>query len=178
MNDTDTSLRDLADDLDRISADILAVREEHDPIAALAVIAGELRKQATAAPPRPDVTRNVDWIIRAVMPGHPAEPGLYQSWYVAAERDDGCGDWVTWEAYLPETGRLAYTAGHYEVVHSPAENKRLALADLAVRAGLLRGVALRVADEVASSHRPDLQLPADREDRRMAARLRKWATAQ
>lgn len=94
------------------------------------------------APPVPGITENAGYVIRAVLPGHPAEPGLLESWYVAAERAED-HEWVTWEAYANDVpgyeGRLAYNAGHYfgGTAH-PDTNKRAALLDLARRAGIIR----------------------------------------
>jgi hypothetical protein len=124
-----------------------------------------------AAPPRPDYTRNQDFIIRAVMPGHPATSITLKSWWVAAERDDGSGDWVTWEAYRSDgaqAGQLAYSGGHYETGPDAGVNRNRALADLAVRAGCMRGIARQIAGEVMS------WTYAPAEDRRMARRLLKW----
>ena len=127
----------------------------------------------TTAPPAPDVTVNAGYIVRAVMPGHPAEPGLLASWWVACE-DAQRGAWVTWEAYAMDgerAGFLAYNAGHYFTREGHPEdagaNKRKALADLAVRAGTMPQMALRIADEIIG--RPD----SSDEDRRVTRRLRK-----
>lgn len=134
------------------------------------------RAARTMAPPAPDVTQNAGYTVRAVLPGHPAERGLLQSWWVAAERADD-GEWVTWEAYALDhpgkIGTLAYNSGHYfNAVSGPsglgrAASKRRALADLAVRAGLTREIALRIADEMT---RPGHDTTA--EDKRAARRLR------
>lgn len=96
--------------------------------------AGELAAEAerearTMAPPVPGVTQNAGYTVRAVLPGHDAEPGLLASCYVAAEGPGGA--WVTWNAYTREDGHLSYDAGHY--FHGP-DARRLGLADLAERA--------------------------------------------
>jgi hypothetical protein len=129
----------------------------------------KIRAEQTA-PPRPDFTVNQDFTVRAVLPGSPAEPGYRQSWWVAAERASD-GAWVTWAAYrnADQGGKLSYDGGHYETVRSAAENKDRALADLAVRAGLMPGVAREIAWEVLSlTH-------AEPEDKRMGHRLLRWA---
>jgi hypothetical protein len=130
----------------------------------------------TMAPPVPDVTRNVSYTVRAVMPGHPAGSGLLASWWVAAE-STADNQWVTWEAYKmdgSQAGRLAYNAGHYFGGPDQAVNKRGALADLAVRAGTMPEMARRIAEEVMRYDRSE-NWPVPPEDKRMAARLRKWA---
>jgi hypothetical protein len=132
------------------------------------------------APPVPGVTVNAGYTIRAVLPGHPAGDGLLESWWVAAEQD---GLWVTWEAYRldgSQAGRLAYNAGSY--FQSPTRacreglNQTRALGDLAVRAGLMSEMAARIANEVTRYHAvTGPYTTGEREDRRMASRLRKWA---
>jgi hypothetical protein len=132
------------------------------------------------APPVPGVTRNAGYVVRAVIHAHDAVPGLLAAWWVACESDNGA--WVTWNAYMrdgTEAGQLAYDGGHYftgpghldhRALHdgySP-DNKQAALTDLAIRAGLMRPVALRVADEI------DAWTYAEPEDRRMASRLRRY----
>lgn len=136
------------------------------------------------APPVPGITANAGYVIRAVLPGHPAGNGLLESWWVAAEREGG--EWVTWEAYAldgEQAGRLAYDAGHYyNGTAHPDTNRKAALADLAVRAGLTAGVALRIADDVLRRTDPEapwasLNDNKDRAgDRRMARRLRAYFT--
>jgi hypothetical protein len=126
---------------------------------------------ARMAPPAPDVSRNAGYTIRAVLPGHPAMAGLLESWWVAAE-DAERSQWVTWEAYRmdgSQEGRLAYNAGTY--FHGPdqSDNKRRALADLAIRAGAMRAMAERIAGEMISG--PDVTA----ETRRAARGLRRWA---
>lgn len=137
------------------------------------------RDARTMAPPVPGVTANAGYTIRAVLPGHPASDGLLASWYVACEAESISGAWVTWTAYaLDHPGRegyLSYDAGHYYDGPDPADNRDRALSDLAIRAGLMSGVGLRIAEEVTRYH--DLTAPfttGQAEDRRMAARLRKW----
>jgi hypothetical protein len=130
--------------------------------------------------PVPNVTRNTGKVVRAVIDGPPRERGSLKGWWVACE-DPETGDWCTWACYAQDgsmTGRLSYDAGHYFTSPDRAENKRRALADLAVRAGLMRGVAVRIADEVVRWQTPPYSLLTNeaREDRRMARRLRKWAT--
>ena len=99
---------------------------------------------ARMAPPVPGITVNAGYVIRAVLPGHPAGNGLLESWWVAAERGkpgDEDHEWVTWEAYAldgDQAGRLAYNAGHYFYSGAPAANKQDALLDLARRAGIIR----------------------------------------
>ena len=173
MNSTDT--RSLADTTTRPLTDILAdlnaarsgtaainlYHELEDTLnARLAPLPeGEAERMAaeadraarTMAPPAPDVTRNAGYTVRAVLPGHPAEPGLLESWWVAAEDADRSA-WVTWEAYKmdgTQAGKLAYNAGTYfDTASDPEVNRRRALADLSVRAGLMPTVALRIADEM------------------------------
>jgi len=140
----------------------------------------ELVRQVAAllARPIPDVTRNASYTVRAVMSGHPAEPGLLASWWVAAE-SDADNQWVTWEAYAldgSQAGRLGFNAGHYFGGPDQAVNKRGALADLAVRAGTMPEMAHRIADEVMR-YAGNVNSPAVApEDKRMANRLRKWAS--
>jgi hypothetical protein len=133
----------------------------------------DIRPEKTA-PPRPDVTSNQGYTIRAVLPGSPATPGLLHSWYVAAQQDDG-RQWVTWMAFRLDgstDGQLGYTAGHYFYEPDAAENQRLALGDLAVRAGLMPVIARQIAGQVTA------WTYAPAEDKRMASRLLKWAGDQ
>jgi hypothetical protein len=136
------------------------------------------RAARTMAPPAPDVTRNVGYTVRAVMPGHPAGSGLLASWWVAAE-NTADSQWVTWEAYALDGSRagfLAYNAGHYFGGPDQAVNKRGALADLGIRAGTMPDTALIIADEVMR-YAGNVNSPAVApEDKRMARRLRKWAS--
>ena len=119
------------------------------------------------ARPIPDVTVNVGYIVRAVLPGGRKENGLLETWWVAAENDTG--DWVTWEAMALDgefAGRLGYNAGRYFTdPDAPAANQRGALADLAVRAGQLPAMAHEVAAEITS-------FAPSAEDKRAARRLR------
>jgi len=104
--------------------------------AARELAAEAAREARTMAPPVPGITQNAGWTVRAVLPGHDASPGLLRSWWVAAEQDGG---WVTWEAYEldgSQAGKLAYNAGHYYDMNSPASNRHQALANLAERAGI------------------------------------------
>lgn len=131
----------------------------------------------TMAPPVPGVTRNAGYTVQAVMPGGPAEPGSLAYWWVACE-DAERGAWVTWEAYAMDgrlAGHLAYNAGHYYTGPDPAGNKSQALADLAVRAGTMTQMALRIADEITRYHGDGPYTASEKEDRRMASRLRRWA---
>lgn len=141
---------------------------------ALAAEAAEAAR--TMAPPVPGVTVNAGYVIQAVMPGHPAEPGLLQCWYVAAERRRA---WVTWEAYMLDgerAGFLAYNAGHYFTGPDQAVSKRAALADLAVRAGTMPEIARRIADDVVRyhpEHGPWTLI--QKRERQLAGALRTWA---
>lgn len=89
------------------------------------------------ARPIPGETVNVGYVIRHVIDGHPAEPGLLRSWWVAGEREDGA--WVTWEAAALDgsmSGSIGYNAGDYFGNDDPAVNRRRALRSLAERAGV------------------------------------------
>lgn len=140
------------------------------------------RAARTMAPPVPGVTRNAGYIVRAVIYDHPHANGLLEAWWVAAEHPDG--RWVTWHAYKQDgsrAGTLSYDAGHYydNPVHSE-QNKRAALADWALRAGLMIPVAQRIADQILAdtdSNRYPYATPDKNrtENRRMARRLRQWA---
>lgn len=150
-------------------ADELAAEAEHD--------------SRTMAPPVPGVTRNAGYTVRAVIHAHDAERGLLANWSVAGENPE-TGAWVTWNAYMQDgtrAGKLSYDGGHYfNAVSGPsglarADNRRRALADLAIRAGTMSDVGLRIAHEITRYH--DVTGPytsGEREDRRMASRLRKW----
>lgn len=144
------------------------------------------RAARTMAPPVPGVTANAGYTVRAVICLHPHQNGLLESWAVACE-DPERGVWATWTAYALDhpgrIGQLAYDTGHYfDMVSGPsglgrADNKRRALADLAIRAGLMSEIGLRIADEITRYH--DLTGPyttGRTEDRRMARRLRKWCS--
>lgn len=140
----------------------------------------------TMAPPVPGVTRNAGYTVRAVIHAHDAERGLLANWSVAGENPE-TGAWVTWNAYMQDgtrAGKLSYDGGHYfNAVSGPsglarADNRRRALADLAIRAGTMSDVGLRIAHEITRYH--DVTGPytsGEREDRRMASRLRKWCQA-
>jgi hypothetical protein len=186
--------------LDRHWASVVSRMDNTDGLIAIATLASTVRDKIrplpegeaerlaaqaerdarTMAPPVPGVTVNAGHTVRAVLPGHPAGSGLLESWWVAAELDRL---WVTWEAYRldgSQAGRLAYNAGHY--FQSPTRacreglNRTRALGDLAVRAGLMPEMAARIADEVTRYHAvTGPYTTGEREDRRMASRLRKWA---
>jgi hypothetical protein len=121
------------------------------------------RAARTMAPPVPGVSQNSGYTVRAVIHMHDAEPGLLEQWVVACQGSSG--EWVTWNAYS-QGGRLAYEAGNYFGSTGERANRRAALADLAIRAGTMSDVGLRIAHEVTRYH--------DIEDRRMASRLRRW----
>ena len=129
--------------------------------------------EASQAVPIVDVTVNAGFTIRAVMPDTPG------SWWVAAE-DTGRGVWVTWLCAAGTgdfAGTLGFAWGNYFGSPDPGLNRLRALADLAVRAGTMPGLAHRIADEILQWHPPaygDLTSDA-REDRRMARRLRQGA---
>jgi hypothetical protein len=132
------------------------------------------RAARTMAPPVPGVSQNSGYTVRAVIHMHDAERGLLANWSVAGENPE-TGAWVTWNAYMQDgtrAGKLSYDGGHYfNAVSGPsglarADNRRRALADLAIRAGTMSDVGLRIANEVTRYH--------DIEDRRMASRLRRW----
>lgn len=185
--------------LDRHWASIVSRMDNTDGLVAIATLANVVRDQIrplpegeaerlaaqadsnarTMAPPVPDVTVNGNYTVRAVLPGHPAERGLLQSWWVACQETTDGGHWVTWEAYRmdgPSAGHLAYNAGHYFHSPDPAANRTRALGDLAVRAGLMSEMADRIADEVTRYHAiTGPYTTGEREDRRMASRLRRWA---
>lgn len=135
-----------------------------------------------AAPPRPDFTVNQGFTIRAVLPGHPPEPGLLESWWVAAERAED-GEWVTWEAYRldgEQAGKLGYSSGDYLGGTDPDRNRHDAMTDLARRAGLIPGIARHItADLLESADAKDRAAgralaarygPADRVEHGMARR--------
>ena len=127
------------------------------------------------ARPIVDETVNAGYVVRHVIDGSPASPGLLKTWWVACESTDEPGSWVTWEACAldgSQAGRLGYNAGHY--FQSPTRacrdglNRRRALADLAKRAGALPDIARLAADEM------DSDLHAPHEGRRAARFLRKY----
>ena len=144
------------------------------------------RDTRTMAPPVTGVTRHNGYIVRAVICCNPKVPGLLEAWWIAGEDPDN-GHWVTWNAYAgdpagSQAGRLSYDGGHYfDAPSGPsglarADNKRRALADLAVRAGTTPEIARRIAAEVTRSH-PEhgpWNLTQKRE-RRLASALRQWA---
>jgi hypothetical protein len=126
-------------------------------------------EDALLSRPIPGVTRNAGYTVRAVMPDG-------EAWWVAAE-DPARGDWVTWHCAAGTgdfEGKLGYAWGNYFGSSDHAANRQRALADLAARAGTTRTMAVRIADEITRYHRPPLT-PAEREDKRTASRLRKWA---
>lgn len=188
MNATTThrSLADILADLDGVSTAgqrltlarelETAVRAQLAPLPdgeAEAMAAQAEAAARTMAPPVPGVTRNGSHVVRAVIYAHPHQDGLLESWFVAAE-DPERGEWVTWNAYRrdgSQAGTLSYDAGHYFAHPAGSKvNRRDALADLAVRAGLMPEMAGRIANEVEGYHGF-----TPREDVRMARRLRKWA---
>jgi hypothetical protein len=127
------------------------------------------RAARTMAPPVPGVTRNAGHVIRAVI----TASGRDTAWFVAAE-DPERGQWVTWRAEMfrsgERAGQLACSAGNY--FRTPDARQR-ALADLAVRAGVMPGIGLRIADDILC--RPGTALrPVPAEDKRMARRLRAY----
>ena len=164
-NTTAMSVTEALAEVDRASAGGMGQN-----IAALVNLAAAVRATRTMASPAPDVTQNAGYTVRAVMPGHPAGNGLLESWYVAAENDNG--SWVTWEAHAldgNQAGRLAYNAGHYFTSTDAALNRRHALADLAVRAGTMADMAERIANTIVNRTR------ATDEEKRTARSLRAWA---
>jgi len=157
-----------------------AVRAQLAPLPegeADAMAAEAERAARTMAPPVPGVTSHNGYTVRAVIYDHAHADGYLEAWRVAGE--DPEGRWVTWNAYAgdpsgSQAGRLSYDTGSYFGSPDPALNRTRALADLAVRAGILAGVARRIADEILS--RPGTALfPVPAEDTRMARRLRAWA---
>jgi hypothetical protein len=157
------ALRDLAE----------AVRAELTRPSDSAAMAAEADRDArTMAPPVPGVTVNAGYTVRAVIHMHDAVPGLLAEWLVACENERG--EWAAWHAYMqdgPQAGRLSYDGGHY--FQHPAGtrvNRTDALADLAVRAGTVHAVAERIAATIEGN------TYAAAEDKRMAARLRKYFT--
>jgi hypothetical protein len=139
-------------------------------------IAAEAERAARAmAPPVPGVTRHNDYIIRAVIYNHAHANGYLEAWWIAGE--DPCnGHWVTWNAYAGDpagsrAGRLSYDGGHYFESTSAADNKRMALADLAERAGLLPEVARMAADEMT---RKRYGHTVTAEDKRAARGIRRY----
>ena len=154
---------------DAVRAALTPVRGGTDALAAQAE-----RNARTMAPPVPGVTRNAGYTVRAVIHAHDAERGLLAAWWVAGE-DPERGAWVTWNAYELDgsrAGRLSYDAGHYFTTMDPEVNKRRALADLAVRAGLMSTIALRIADEI-TQHEERAPDPAPPAARRAASYLRR-----
>lgn len=144
-----------------------------------AMAADAERAARTMAPPVPGITRNGGYTVRSVIHMHDAVPGLLAEYLVAC--DDERGYWVTWHAYVMDgarAGRLTYDGGNYfQSLGGVGANRQAALADLAVRAGTMSGpsgVAARIAREVTRYHSALSPVPA--EDRRMAARLLKWAS--
>jgi hypothetical protein len=136
-------------------------------IAALVNLAAAVRAARTMAPPVPGVTVNAGHVVRAVI----TAGGRDTAWFVAAE-DTERGQWVTWRAETfpsgDRAGQLAYSGGHY---FWASDARQQALANLADRAGLLPAIAPLIAAEMTRyEHRTTA------EDRRAAARLRRWAT--
>lgn len=130
------------------------------------------RTARTVPPPVPGVTRHNGYTFSAVIHMHDRKPGLLAAWLVAG--GDERGHWVTWNAY-DQDGRLTYGLGHYFDGPDAKDNRSRALADLAVRAGTMSRVGLAIADEITRYHRETgPYTSSEREDRRMASRLRKW----
>jgi hypothetical protein len=137
-------------------------------------MAAEAERDArTMAPPTPGVTSHNGYVVRAVVYNHAHADGYLEAWWIAGE--DSEGRWVTWNAYAgdpagSQAGRLSYDAGNYFGSPDARANRRAALADLAVRAGTTPGVAQHIALEIAGHPY------AAPEDKRMAARLRRYFT--
>jgi hypothetical protein len=166
-----TSIR--VDALDALYALRQAVHAELAPLPEGETTAMAAQAEAAArtmAPPVPGVTVNAGYTVRAVIHMHDAVPGLLAAWLVAAEDEHGA--WVTWNAYMRDgshAGQLSYDAGHYFQHPVGAKVNRIdALADLAVRAGTVHVVAERIAATIEG------YAYAAKEDRRMAARLRRY----
>lgn len=171
------------DSLDAIASLAVAVRDQTRPLPPGK--AGRMAREAehaarTMAPPVPGVTVNpgTGHVVRAAIYLNPRSGGLLESWAVACEHPQD-GTWVTWIAYATDRkgheGTLVYDAGNYCHAPDPAANRSRALADLAIRAGVMGEVGLRIADEIVRYHK--LTAPfttGEVEDKRMASRLRKW----
>lgn len=139
MNDTeyapaaDTTVR-VTPRIRELAGRLIASGRDSAEIRELAGLAGVL-----LARPIPGETVNAGKVVRHVIDGSPASPGLLKSWHVACESTDEPGTWVTWEACAldgSQAGRLGYNAGHYFTSTDAASNKRRALRDLARRAGV------------------------------------------